>query len=809
MKTDDHTYALPLSGVESEHCALIVDKGLAGVPGISAHKVELNNKRALIETTDIDEVLPKAVHAIRDLGYGVETVKKSFPITGMSCASCAASVESMIGAQPGVIAVSVNFANASATVEYVPGIADPQSFKSAIQSIGYDLVVEDSEDARQALSDLHREQFSKLKRNTILSLLFSVPLVVIGMFFMDMPYANYIMWALATPVVLVFGSRFFIGAWKQARHRSANMDTLVALSTGIAYLFSVFNTLLPHFWHNRGLHAHVYFEAAAVVITFILLGKLLEEKAKANTSSAIKKLMGLQPRTVTIVHPGGHRMEIPVADVKAGDLLLVKPGGQIPVDGLVEEGSSYVDESMLSGEPVAVLKEKGVAVFAGTLNQKGSFMFRAEKVGADTMLANIIRMVQEAQGSKAPVQRLVDKIAGIFVPVVIGIALLSLLAWTVLGGDNGFTQGLLALVTVLVIACPCALGLATPTAIMVGVGRGAENGILIRDAESLELAYKTDALILDKTGTITEGRPEVTGIRWKSGADEARLSAVLRSMEEHSEHPLAEAVVRALTQSSSHHVQPESFESVTGRGIYASVAGEIYHAGSLSLMKEKKLEIDPALEEQAREWQAAAATVIWFADSKESLAVIAVADKIKGSSQQAIARLQQMGIDVYMLTGDNAATAKAVAEKTGIRNYRAELMPEDKATFVRELQQQGKIVAMVGDGINDSHALAQADVSIAMGKGNDIAMDVARMTLISSDLQHIPRAIRLSRQTVRLIRQNLFWAFIYNIIGIPIAAGLLYPVNGFLLNPMIAGAAMALSSVSVVTNSLRLKWTRL
>lgn len=808
MKTDEHTYALPLSGVESEHCALIVDKGLAAVPGIAAHKVELNNRRALIETTDIDEVLPKAVHAIRDLGYGVETVKKNFPVTGMSCASCAASVESMLKTQAGVLNASVNFANASVMVEYVPGIAGPEAFREAIRAIGYDLVIGESDDARQVLSDLHREQFRQLKRNTLLSVAFSLPLVLIGMFFMNIPYANYIMWILATPVVLWFGRRFFVGAWKQARHRSANMDTLVALSTGIAYLFSVFNTLFPHFWHNRGLHAHVYFEAAAVVITFILLGKLLEEKAKAGTSSAIRKLMGLQPQTVTIVHAGGHRMEIPVADVQVGDLLLLKPGGQVPVDGVVEEGSSYVDESMLSGEPVAVLKEKDAPVFAGTLNQKGSFLFRAQKVGADTMLARIVSLVQEAQGSKAPVQRLVDKIAGIFVPVVIGIALLSLLMWTLLGGDNGFTQGLLAMVTVLVIACPCALGLATPTAMMVGVGKGAENGILIRDAESLELAYKIDALILDKTGTITEGRPEVTGIRWKKGVDEGYLSAVLRSMEERSEHPLAEAIVRTFAQSHSKSVQLDSFDSITGKGIRSVVDSETYHAGSFAMIKDLGLSIAPELEMEVKEWQSAAATVVWLADAREALAVVAIADKIKGSSQAAIARLQQMGIEVHMLTGDNAATAASVAEKTGIRSYRAELMPEDKAAFVKDLQQQGRIVAMVGDGINDSHALAQADVSIAMGKGTDIAMDVARMTLISSDLQHIPKAILLSRQTVRLIRQNLFWAFVYNIIGIPIAAGLLYPINGFLLNPMIAGAAMALSSVSVVANSLRLKRSR-
>ncbi|HUC79568.1 MAG TPA: HAD-IC family P-type ATPase, partial [Flavisolibacter sp.] len=505
MKNEKHVINLPLAGVDSEHCALIVDKGLSKVQGITSHKVELNNNRAVITTEDELETIPKAVKAIRDLGYDVDTVKKTFPVLNMSCASCASSSQSILENTPGVVNVAVNYANASAQVEYVPTITDPQKLKAALQSIGYDLMIDETEEAKDALEEVHREKFQALKRRTIASLVFSVPLVVIGMFFMNMPYANYIMWALATPLVLLFGKQFFVGAWKQAKHRSANMDTLVALSTGVAYLFSVFNTLYPQYWHSKGLHAHVYFEAAAVVIAFILLGKLLEEKAKGNTSSAIKKLMGLQPKTVTVVHHGDHQAEVPIAAVKVGDRLLVKPGEKIAVDGKVSSGTSFVDESMISGEPVPVEKKAGDAVFAGTINQKGSFQFTAGKVGGDTVLAQIIKMVQQAQGSKAPVQKLVDKIAGIFVPIVILIALLSLISWIVLGGENGFTQGLLALVTVLVIACPCALGLATPTAIMAGVGKGAENGILIKDAESLELAKKVNAIVLDKTGTITEG----------------------------------------------------------------------------------------------------------------------------------------------------------------------------------------------------------------------------------------------------------------------------------------------------------------
>jgi Cu2+-exporting ATPase len=629
------------------------------------------------------------------------------------------------------------------------------------------------------------------------------------MFFMDIPYANYIMLALSTPVVIIFGRQFFINAWKQAKHRSANMDTLVAMSTGIAYLFSVFNTVNPEFWHSRGLHAHVYFEAAAVVIAFILLGKMLEDRAKGNTSSAIKKLMGLQPSTVTIIHHGGHQMEIPIAKVKVGDLLLAKPGEKIAVDGSVTSGSSFLDESMLSGEPVPVQKQMGDKLFSGTINQKGSLQYKAEKVGSDTVLAHIIKSVQEAQGSKAPVQKLVDKIAGIFVPIVIGIALLSMLAWIVLGGDNGFTQGLMAMVTVLVIACPCALGLATPTAIMVGVGRGAENGILIKDAESLEQAYKLDSIILDKTGTITQGKPEVVAMEWAEGADKNWLAPVLYGIEANSEHPLAEAVGNYLSFHEIEKAAINDFESITGKGVVATFSGQRFHVGSSSYVASLQITIPASLQAHADEWLSQAATVIWFADEKNVLAAIAIADKVKESSAEAIRRLIEMGITPYMLTGDNAQTAKAVADKVGIREFVAETLPDDKAAFIKKLQSQGHIVAMVGDGINDSQALAQADVSIAMGKGTDIAMDVAKMTLISSDLMSIPKAISLSRKTVRVIRQNLFWAFIYNIIGIPIAAGVLFPVNGFLLNPMIAGAAMALSSVSVVTNSLRLKWGRL
>lgn len=800
MATTKNEFRIPLENVDNEHCALIVDNGLAQLKGVDAHRVELNNKQAVIQTNN-HEIIAEAVKKIRDLGYEVSTVKKSLPVLQMSCASCAVSVESILRAQVGVVAASVNYANAKVSIEFIPTLVQLESLRKAVQSIGYDLFIDESTSGDDTIEHIQQEKYNTLKKKTFWALALSVPVVVIGMFFMNIPFANEIMWVLSTPVLFWLGRGFYSNAWKQAKHRSANMDTLVALSTGVAYVFSVFNTLFPQFWHERGLHAHVYFEAASVIIGFILLGKLLEEKAKGNTSSAIKKLMGLQPKTVTIVHEGGHQMQIPIENVEIGNILLVKPGELIAVDGKVILGNSYVDESMLSGEPVPVLKNESDTVFAGTINQKGSFQFKAEKVGSETMLANIIKMVQDAQGSKAPVQKLVDRIAGIFVPIVIAIAILSFIVWNIFGGEDAFTQGLLALVTVLVIACPCALGLATPTAIMVGVGKGAEKGILIKDAESLELAKNVHAVILDKTGTITEGKPIVTNDFWME--DNSTLKQVLLSIEKQSEHPLAEAIVNHLKDMQT--VSLSKFESITGKGAKAEIDNETFFIGNQKLMQENEILIDKSVEEKGIQWGNEAKTVIWFANSKKVIAILAIADQIKSTSKKAIEELQHAGIEVIMLTGDNETTAHAVAEKVGIKQYKAEVLPEHKAAFVKQLQEQGKIVAMVGDGINDSTALAQADVSIAMGKGSDIAMDVAKMTIISSDLTKVSEAIQLSRSTVRTIKQNLFWAFIYNLIGIPVAAGILYPINGFLLNPMIAGAAMALSSVSVVSNSLWLK----
>lgn len=734
-----------------------------------------------------------------------QITKQSFPVLEMTCAACAASVESMLKATKGVQAASVNYANQTAWVEFNTTTTTTTDLQNAVRSIGYDLII-DLEDPQAIKEEAQKKQYEEVRNRTIWSLILSLPVVIIGMFFMDMPYGNYISMIFAAPVVFYFGRNFFIHAWKQARFGKANMDTLVALSTGIAFLFSAFNTFFPEFWHNRGLHAHVYYEAATVVITFISLGKLLEERAKSNTGSAIKKLMGLQPKTVHAIVDGVEK-ELPIASVQVGYSILVRPGEKIPVDGIVQSGSSYVNESMISGEPIAVFKKTGDKVFAGTINQKGSFRFEAQKVGRDTILAHIIKMVQEAQGSKAPVQKLVDKVAGIFVPVVIWISILTFVAWMIFGGDNAFTHALLTSITVLVIACPCALGLATPTAIMVGVGKGAENNILIKDAESLELAHKVNAVILDKTGTITEGKPSVTNLIWETSSEDYRR--ILYSIEMQSEHPLAEAVVKKLKEESISSVLIEKFESLTARGVQAIFNNTTYRVGNRKLMEENKIFISDSLKTAANQFQDEAKTVVYFSNQTTVLAIIAIADTIKATSKRAIQLLHDKGINVYMLTGDNESTANAVSEQVGIKYYRAEVLPAEKADFVKKLQSEGKVVAMVGDGINDSHALALADVSIAMGQGSDIAMDVAKMTLITSDLQSIPKALMLSTKTVRSIRQNLFWAFVYNIIGIPIAAGVLFPVNGFLLDPMIAGAAMALSSVSVVSNSLRLRFAKI
>ena len=734
-----------------------------------------------------------------------ETETKVLPVLEMSCAVCAGNVESTVQALSGVEKASVNFAAGTLTVTYNPSVITLEVMQAAVQAAGYDLIVE-AEDPVAMQEEKARMHYKILRRNTIGAWTLSIPLALLGMVFMHVPFGNWIMMVLALAIMIFFGRSFYVNGVRHALKGKANMDTLVALSTSIAFLFSLFNTLCPGFWLGKGLEPHVYYEASGVIIAFVLLGKLMEERAKNSTSSAIKGLMGLQPKTARLV-TDGREEEVPISNLQVGNVVSVRPGEKIPVDGTLLQGSSSVDESMLSGEPIPVEKNAGDRVLAGTINQKGAFTMEATSVGGTTVLAQIVQMVQSAQGSKAPVQRIVDKISGIFVPVVVLLSFLTFVCWLVIGGESYFSYALLSAVSVLVIACPCALGLATPTALMVGMGKGAEQHILIKDAFALENLCKVDTVVLDKTGTLTEGVPVVTDSYWISD-DNIRYLDVLYTAEQKSEHPLASAILCWLEESGAKVCEAENFESLTGRGVRIQVEGVTYWVGSQGLLDIFQAGIPEKVRKQIGQWQEDGQSVVFYGQETRLLAVLAISDRIKPTSAEAVKELKKQGIEVHLLTGDGVRTAERVAATLDIGYYKAEVMPNDKEEYIISLQQQGKKVAMVGEGINDSQALARADVSIAMGKGTDIAMDVAMVTLITSDLLLLPGAIRLSKQTVRLIYQNLFWAFIYNVIGIPLAAGVLFPINGLLLNPMLASAAMAFSSVSVVLNSLRLKFMK-
>ena len=716
-----------------------------------------------------------------------KTVKKNFPVNGMGCASCVARVQGAISSQKGVSECNVSLATNSAQVTYDPQVVTPADIRKAVTDAGYDLIVVDGDDsgdeAESEADRLKEDYYRSLKRDTIAAVILALLTVLLGMGFGDFPYKGYVLCALATPAVFWCGRRFLETAWKQACHGSSSMDTLVALSTLISYLFSAFNLLFPHVWTSRGLEPHLYFESSVMIVTFILAGRVLEERAKRGTTASIRELAGLQPKA---------------SGLMPGNIFTVKPGSRIQADGEVVSGSSYVDESMLTGEPVANHKGPGDKVFAGTMNQKGSFEVRAEKVGKDTMLSAIVRMVKDAQGSKAKIQNTVDKVAAIFVPVIICISIVTFLCWTFLAPEDGLAKGLLSMVTVLVIACPCSLGLATPTAIIAGIGNGARKGILIKDADSLQVAKDIDIVALDKTGTITVGHPEVIRERWFCPEDETgKMRNVLLAMELKSEHPLAAAIVAAVHSSdmSASPAELESFEAVPGIGIKARSGGNEYSAGN---------EVPP--EAAGEQWKnEEGSTVVCFRQAGRVLALFAVSDQLKDSSAGAVSGLKNIGVETVMLTGDKAEAAEKIADSVGISLVKGSMLPQDKASFIKKLQEEGHKVAMAGDGINDSAALAQADLSVAMGKGSDIAMNTAMVTIVSSDLMKLVQMVKLSRDTVKIIRQNLFWAFIYNILAVPVAAGVLYPVNGFLLNPMIAAACMSLSSVCVVTNSLRLR----
>lgn len=735
-----------------------------------------------------------------------EITTKLYPVTGMHCAACAGNVERIVRKQEGVESASVNLAAATLTVTYNPDIVSPQQLKEAVMRIGFDLII-DEDNSVQEQEEAEQSYYGQLKRKTVVAWIFALPVAVLGMFLMNVPGVNWWMLLLSLPVILYSGRSFYMNAWKQATQRTSNMDTLVALSTSIAFLFSLFNTFYPEFWYSRGLEPHVYYEAATVIIAFVLVGKLMEEKAKGKTSTAIRKLMGLQPRTARVVKDGREE-DILIAELQIGDQVSVRPGEQIPVDGTIADGETFIDESMISGEPIPVEKKQGDKVLAGTINQNGAFTMTAQKVGKNTVLAQIIRMVQEAQGSKAPVQRIVDKVTAVFVPVVLAVAVFTFLVWIVAGGADDFSYAMLSAVSVLVIACPCALGLATPTALMVGIGKGAESHILIKDAVALEQMRKVDTVVLDKTGTVTEGRPVVTGWLHDAGWQNEH-KGILYAAELKSEHPLALAIVEALKKEGEKPAIIDSFESRTGRGIVVTRGNKTYWAGSHRLLKDFGAEVSGLLQGMVEDYERSGKSLVYFGEGNTLLAVIAISDKIKDTSRQAVKQLKESGKYIVLLTGDGRLTAQNVAGEIDANRFISDALPVDKENVIKELQAEGRVVAMVGDGINDSQALARADVSIAMGKGTDIAMDVAMVTLMTSDLLLLPKAFKLSHKTVRLIRQNLFWAFIYNLIGIPVAAGILFPLYGILLNPMIASAAMACSSVSVVLNSLSLNWRKL
>jgi Cu2+-exporting ATPase len=738
--------------------------------------------------------------------YMSKITKKVYPVMGMHCAACANNVEKIVKKQEGVEDASVNLAAAVLTVDFNSDVVSPEQLKDAVMKIGFDLII-DEDNSMEEQEEAEHSYYEQLQRKTVVAWIFALPVAFMGMFFMDFPGINWWMLVLSLPVLFYSGHAFYVNAWKQAKHFTSNMDTLVALSTSIAFLFSLFNTLYPRFWYEQGLEPHVYYEAATVIIAFVLVGKLMEEKAKGKTSMAIRKLMGLQPKTARILRDDKEE-DILISELKKGDKVSVRPGERVPVDGLIVEGDTFIDESMISGEPIPVEKKLNDKVLAGTINQNGAFVMSAEKVGRETVLAQIIRMVQEAQGSKAPVQRIVDKVTAVFVPTVLAIAILTFIVWMIVGGVDDFSYAMLSAVSVLVIACPCALGLATPTALMVGIGKGAEAHILIKDAVALEQMRKVDTVVLDKTGTVTEGRPTVTGWLHDAGwVNEHK--GILYAAELKSEHPLALAIVEELKKDGNKPAIIDSFESRTGRGIVVTRGGKTYWAGSHRLLNDFGAKVSDLLKSMVEEYERSGKSLVYFGEESTLLAVIVISDKVKPTSIQAVKQMQAEGKYVVLLTGDGHLTAQNVAGEINANRFIAEALPDDKENVIKELQREGRVVAMVGDGINDSQALARADVSIAMGKGTDIAMDVAMVTLMTSDLLLLPKAFKLSRKTVRLIHQNLFWAFIYNLIGIPIAAGILFPMYGILLNPMIASAAMACSSVSVVLNSLSLNWRKL
>jgi len=811
---------IPVTGMSCASCVRRVERALADSKGVAEASVNFASETASVtyhpETTKPDEL----IRLIREAGYGADVRERTFGVSGMTCASCVGRVERALRKLPGVVEASVNLANERATVGYVAGEVGPRDLEEAVEGAGYGVVREDEESSAEGSRE---REYGKLRGDfflavalTALILLGSLPMMLGFMPPLPVAWLNLGLLVLATPVQFWAGRRFYRGAWGALRHGQANMNTLVVMGTSAAYLYSAVATLAPQLFAAG--RADVYFDTSALIITLILLGRLLEARAKGRTNEAIKKLAGLQAKTARVVRDGGE-VDIPVEDVRVGDIVIVRPGEKVPVDGRIVSGESAVEEAMITGESIPVTKRAGDEVIGATINASGSFRFAATKVGEDTALQQIMRMVEVAQGSKAPIQRLADRISAVFVPAVMVVATMTFLVWIMFGPEPAFTFALLNTVAVLIIACPCAMGLATPTSIMVGTGKGAESGILIKGGEALEGAHKLDAVVLDKTGTLTRGEPELTDLVPTNGVPEEELLRIAASAESGSEHPLGEAIVRGAKDRRLQLPQADAFEAISGGGIRARVEGRDVLVGSSRFLSESGVSED-GLIAKSEGLARAGKTPIFVAVDGEAAGLAGVADVVREESEEAVDRLHTLGLEVAMLTGDNRRTAEAIARQLGVDRVVAEVRPEDKANEIKRLQAEGKKVGMVGDGINDAPALAQADVGIAIGTGTDVAMEAADLTLISGDVRGVARAISLSKATVRNIKLNLFWAFAYNVALIPVAAGVLYPLfsdgsvpevlrpvlgeYGF-LNPVLAAAAMALSSVTVVSNALRLR----
>jgi Cu+-exporting ATPase len=806
--------SIPITGMTCTNCAATIEKGLVETEGVENANVNFASEKATIEYDPAKIDLTKIKDTISELGYGIAIRKSIFPVGGMTCAACVARVEEALKEVPGVVSVAVNLASEKATVEYLEGTPYPD-LKKAVEEAGYELGPEVK--ALEDVSETSQREIRNIRNRFIFAAIFTVPIMVM-MFTPEFHLMHYILLALATPVQFWAGWRFYKGMWGALKHRTSDMNTLIAVGTSAAYIYSVLAVFFPGIFTSGGMEAHTYFDTSSAIITLILLGRFLEARAKGRTSEAIKKLIGMQSKTATVIR-GGEEKEVPIDSLQVGDFVLVKPGERVPVDGIIREGHSSLDESMITGESIPVEKNVGDEVIGATINKTGAFRFETTKVGKDTTLARIVRLVEEAQGSKAPIQRLADVIASYFVPTVISIAVITFVVWFFAGPEPSLTYAFLNFVAVLIIACPCALGLATPTAIIVGTGRGAEYGILIRSAETLERAHKINAVLIDKTGTLTRGEPKVTDIVAVPEITENEVLRLAASAEKPSEHPLGEAIVAAAGEKSLELIPLTDFTSDPGHGIDAVINGKKILLGNALLMQEHNYKLN-GLEERAKALWEEGKTVLFLGIEGKTVGLIALADTLKPDAPAAVQQLHQLGIEVAMVTGDNRRAAEAIAGEAGIDRVFAEVLPEHKAQEVKKLQSEGKVVAMVGDGINDAPALAQADVGIAIGTGTDIAMETGDITLIRGELKGIVTAISLSKHTMRTIRQNLFWAFAYNVILIPVAAGILYLVfgqngvpsglqfafgeRGF-LNPILAAAAMALSSITVISNSLRLR----